>query len=241
MRLRIRYARLGKVRFTSHRDVARIWERALRRTELPVAYSAGFSPRPKLAFGLALPTGAESVAEYLDVELAGAGPVPDELPDRLSAALPAGLDVLAVAPLEAGADSLQHAVTSCTWTVEVLDLDADRAESLVAAALAAGTLVVTRQRKGKAVTDDLRPALLALGVNGPTPAGVELHAELSTQPRGVRTSELLAALDPGLQEGLVRRTHQWIQRDDGRVEPLPLERLPGTVGAHTSRVAERVS
>ena len=68
-RLRVRFAKHGKVRFTSHRDVARVWERALRRVALPVAYSEGFSPRPRLSFGLALPTGCASVGEYLDIEL----------------------------------------------------------------------------------------------------------------------------------------------------------------------------
>ena len=63
-RVRIRFAKLGKIRWTSHRDVARMWERAFRRVQLPVAYSAGFSPRPRVSFGLALPTGYESVAEY---------------------------------------------------------------------------------------------------------------------------------------------------------------------------------
>ena len=83
-RVRIRFAKLGKIRWTSHRDVARMWERAFRRVELPLAYSAGFSPRPKVSFGLALPTGHESVAEYLDVELA------DARPTSTSAPCPAG-------------------------------------------------------------------------------------------------------------------------------------------------------
>ena len=58
--VRLRYAKVGKVRWTSHRDAARIWERALRRAGLAVAYTEGFSPRPRLHFGLALPTGYES-------------------------------------------------------------------------------------------------------------------------------------------------------------------------------------
>ena len=69
MRIRFRFAKLGKIRCTSQRDVARMWERALRRAGLPLAYTEGFSPRPQLSFGLALPTGCESVAEYLDVAL----------------------------------------------------------------------------------------------------------------------------------------------------------------------------
>ena len=75
-RVRFRFSKTGKVRFTSHRDVARMWERALRRSRLPVALSQGFSPPPLLSFGLALPTGCESRGEYLDARLdadAGAG------------------------------------------------------------------------------------------------------------------------------------------------------------------------
>ncbi len=75
-RLRFRFAKTGKIRFTSHRDVARMWERALRRSRLPVAWSQGFSPHPLLSFGLALPTGCESAGEYLDVRLEP--PVPGE-------------------------------------------------------------------------------------------------------------------------------------------------------------------
>src|SRR6478672_6634244 len=69
MKVRIRFSKLGKIRFTSHRDVARIWERALRRAAVPVAYTEGFSPHPKLSFGLALSTGHESLGEYLDVDM----------------------------------------------------------------------------------------------------------------------------------------------------------------------------
>jgi hypothetical protein len=67
MRIRFRFTKLGKIRFTSQRDVARMWERALRRSGLPVAWSEGFSPHPLLSFSLALPTGCESLAEYLDI------------------------------------------------------------------------------------------------------------------------------------------------------------------------------
>ena len=67
MRIRVRFTKTGKIRWTSHRDVARIWERTIRRVRLPIAYSQGFSPHPKMHFGLALSTGHESVAEFLDL------------------------------------------------------------------------------------------------------------------------------------------------------------------------------
>ena len=71
-RLRIQYAKRGRLRFTSHRDFARAFERALRRAAVPMAYSAGFSPHPKISYVGAAPTGVASEAEYLEIGLARA-------------------------------------------------------------------------------------------------------------------------------------------------------------------------
>jgi Uncharacterized protein conserved in bacteria (DUF2344) len=257
-RVRIRFVKLGKIRWTSHRDVARMWERAFRRVQLPVAYSAGFSPRPKVSFGLALPTGHESVAEYLDVELADqTAPSPPAtpadaaalaglndlaglkdlpgldvrtLPGRLSAALPTGVDATAAEVIAAGTPSLQEDVTSCTWRWAAAPKEgtdplgwqdlADRVDAVVAAT----SVVVTRTRKGEEHTDDIRAGICTLkllGPVGPDPShGAWLEAELATRPRALRPSEVLVALDPGLEERQVRRTHQWILRDGARREPL---------------------
>ncbi len=81
VKVRFRFTKLGKIRFTSHRDVARMWERALRRSLLPVALSQGFSPHPLLSFGLALPTGCESLGEYLDVRLEESSFDPSVIPE----------------------------------------------------------------------------------------------------------------------------------------------------------------
>jgi radical SAM-linked protein len=238
MRVRIRFAKAGKVRWTSHRDVARMWERALRRVRLPVAYTEGFSPRPRVSFGLALPTGHESVAEYLDVELAGPESRQDELADLpavLSDALPDGVDVLTTAVLDGRVPSLQHDVTSCSWEVEVVGVGPAQLADLVEDALRASQLLVTRERKGRQVTDDLRPAIVSLGVLEGEQAGTLLETELATHPRGVRPHELLQALAPDLEMGRVRRTHQWIERDGARWEPLP----PGAT--HAPHAWERAS
>jgi radical SAM-linked protein len=240
MRVRFRFVKLGKVRWTSHRDVARMWERALRRAELPVARTAGFTPRPKLSFGLALSTGHESLAEYLDVEFddpaAGtttpaAGAVDlASLPGRLSAVLPAGIDVVAAVVIDGSSMSLQEDVSSCTWELEAVGVRVDEVEDLVAGALAADSIVITRQRKGSDLTEDVRPAILAVAVDGPVACQSEDHspgavllADLATQPRSLRPAELLAAISPRLTEGHVRRIHQWTMRDGARREPLPLE------------------
>lgn len=245
MRVRFRYARLGKVRFTSHRDVARLWERALRRAALPVASTEGFSPRPKVHFGLALSTGHESLGEYLDVDLRDPEAADVDLvalPARLSPLLPPGLDVTAATAIDRSTTSLQEAVTSCTWRMELPGLDRGVAEAAVASLLAAASLPVTRERKGKQVSDDLRPGVISLAVvdgdvtGGVAPAGgpVVLEAELATQPRGIRPSELLAVLGeaaggaPALDEGRVCRMQQWIALDGARWEPLPLDATRAT-------------
>ncbi len=220
--LRFRFTKHGKVRFTSHRDVARMWERALRRARVLVTYSEGFSPRPRLAFGLALPTGAESDGEYLDVRL-------DEAPEggaallcaRLSDALPDGLVVTGAEPLEAGALSLQEAVGACTWTAEVVGATLPEVEAALAAALAAPALPIERERKGKARVDDLRPALLDLAVvdGGPDRAPV-LTAVLATRPASFRPEELVEVLDPSWRAWRMCRTNQWILDGDEWREPV---------------------
>jgi radical SAM-linked protein len=244
VRLRVRYSKLGKVRFTSSRDVARIWERAMRRAGLPVALSEGFTPRPKISFGLALPTGAESIAEYVDIDLRpevrAADIAVDTLAGRLglaaqlSAALPVGFEVLVATDRhrdtnEPGKGSLQDSVTACTWEFsgpQFTAADHRRACEL----LAADTLVLERERKGKRSIDDLRPMILAVRSDG-----VRLIADLATIGRAVRPAELAELAYPGHDARDVRalRTHQWIDGPDGRREVLPVDpqltsRLVGT-------------
>lgn len=228
MRIRIRYRKLGKVRFTSHRDVARCWERAFRASRLPIASTEGFSPRPKMHFGLALSTSHESMGEYLDLDLRDPESESVDLiglPEMLSPFLPEGIDIDAVAVIDRSDASLQEAVTSCSWRIEIPSVSADQLRVQVDELLAATTLPVTRERKGKPVLDDLRPGLIHLEVessNGDDPVGAVLLAELATQPRSVRPSELMAVFDPPLTEGRVRRIHQWITEDGATREPLPL-------------------
>jgi len=139
MKVRLRFSKLGRIRWTSHRDVARLWERALRRAGIPVAYSAGFSPHPLLSFGLALPTGCESTAEYLDVSLARALD-PAEVVDRLGPVLVPGLAVVGATALADGAASLQEEVSSCTWEIDVPDVSPVVVSEVSARLLAADTV-----------------------------------------------------------------------------------------------------
>lgn len=274
MRIRFRFSKQGRIRFTSQRDVARMWERALRRADLPMAYTEGFNPRPQLSFGLALPTGAESLAEYVDVALdperaTDQGIDPATLPDLLDGLLPDGLHVEEAVPVERSKDSLQQMVTSCSWTMRIAGVDRDGLAAMVSALLAADTVPITRERKGREELDDLRPSVLALavaeagpdGVADPSGRTVGLVAELSTRPRGVRPVELLRGLiavsggsadrpmdgpaasgRPGSIPVIDRacRTEQWIERDGLRQEPL-LGRVVPAGADRASHALERAS
>jgi radical SAM-linked protein len=258
VRARVRFEKRGKVRFLSHRDMARIWERSLRRAGVPVAYSEGFSPRPRLHFGLALSTGHESLAEYLDIDLAPAaedlvreGLAPGDLPGRVNPVLPPGMRATAGIPLEAGAGSLQQSVTSCSWLLEVVGASPEELAAAAARALAATTLPTTVERKGSPVELDARPAILALDVDPDAPVApaavtplrpsAALRAELATQPRSLRPAELVRALDPTWVEGRVLRTHQWTLVDGARLEPIPLPEGGARGATSTAHADERAS
>ena len=225
--VRVRFTKQGRVRFISHRDVARAFERAFRMEGVPLAFTQGFVPRPKVSFGLGLPTGHESEAEYLDVEMTEEVGL-DRFVQVVTSALPQGMEVTGAKFLEPRADSLQQAVTAADYLVEGVATEGETAPdpSDVAAwvqqALRAEALPALVRRKGKAVEDDLRPAIRDLRIVDTTSRGVTLQLEVSTQPRSVRPSEVLALLGPGgmLTEARVVRTQQWIERDGSRLTPL---------------------
>jgi radical SAM-linked protein len=101
-RIRLRFAKRGRLRFLSHRDVARSFERAVRRAGVPVAHSHGYSPHPRLSWVGAAPTGTASEAEYLEIGLTRTVD-PAELVAALDAALPDGIDVLEAAVADGSA------------------------------------------------------------------------------------------------------------------------------------------
>ena len=243
--VRLRYTKLGKVRWISHRDVARALERAFRVVQLPLAFSEGFSPRPRVSFGLALSTGHESDAEYVDLVLADAIDL-DQLPAQLTAALPEGMAVVGAVALAERVPALQEAVTCVEWQVDVAHCDLTAVDPAqlrdrIAAALALPTLETTKRRKGRDVVEDVRPVIRRITVCDeqsatPLPLGgrpVAVEMEMSTQPRGAKPGEVLAALGDFTQIR-ARRTHQWIERDGARQEPLDADTRPRMQKAYAS-------
>ncbi len=106
-RMRARFIKRGDLKFISHLDMCRTMIRAIRRAGLPINYSQGFHPHPKLAFTAALPVGTESRAEYLDMELAELLPA-EEITERLNRVLPTQLQIAAVMPIPLNFRSLSQ-------------------------------------------------------------------------------------------------------------------------------------
>jgi radical SAM-linked protein len=120
MRIRITFVKQGALRYTGHLDLHKLWERAARRAELPLAYSQGFHPQPKMNMAAALPLGFSSRCEVVDMKLEHDIPL-DGLPTRLNTTLPSGIQVVNVEQVDEGAPTLQTQVTSAEYEVTLTE------------------------------------------------------------------------------------------------------------------------
>jgi radical SAM-linked protein len=184
-RLRVRYAKRGRARFASHRDFGRAFERALRRAGVPMAFSSGFHPHPRISYVNAAPTGAASEAEYLEIGLADVRD-PQQVRDDLNAAMPDGLAIVEV--VDASGASLPELLAASVWQVEVSGSD-DEVAGAVAALWGAEEVLVERKAKSGLRTFDVRGAVLALAAR---PGGFEVT--LATGEPLVRPDDVVAAL-----------------------------------------------
>ncbi|GHC50972.1 TIGR03936 family radical SAM-associated protein [Streptomyces cinnamoneus] len=158
-RIRLRYTKRGRLRFTSHRDFQRAFERALRRAEVPMAYSAGFTPHPKVSYANAAPTGTGSEAEYLEIQLAETRD-PAVLRALLDESLPDGLDITDA--VEAHTSSFADRLQASVWELRLEGVELADAEKAVAAFMAAEEVEVQRRTKNGMRTFDARGAVTRL-------------------------------------------------------------------------------
>ena len=184
--LRVKYAKRGRARFTSHRDFGRAFERSLRRAGVPMAYSSGFSPHPRISYGNAAPTGAASEAEYLEIGLVAVCD-PDKVRDAVDTSLPPGLDVLEVVAATHG--TLADELTGSRWQVELPGLPAVTMKAAVEAFLTTDAVAVQRMTKTGIREFDARAAVVQLDLEN-----ARLIVTLAHQIPLVRPDDVLAGL-----------------------------------------------
>ena len=230
VRYRVRWTKEGRTRYVSARDQSSIWERAIRRADLPIAYSEGFTPHARVSFPDALPVGVASTGEY--AELTFAAPIrADDALARLSTALPEGMDIMTYTEVPAGAPKLASLLRATLWELVWPPVDATALTSLLEqrcdTLLAATTHEVVRHRHDGDRTLDVRPAVVSLAVaTGPTPDGsgarTTLRAVLHNDAPTIRPVDLLVALSGGdvAPPALVRRVAQGVPTDEGIAEAL---------------------
>jgi len=223
-RLRLRYTKRGRLRFTSHRDVSRAVERAVVRAGIPMAYSSGFHPHPRISYAGASPTGAASEAEYLELGLAERRD-PEEVRRALDDALPEGLDVVAAAESPGG--SLSDLLVASSWLVDLRGVAAADAEAAVTRFLAEDSITVERMTKKGMREFDCRAAVVSLQVTtpeGPPEDGTALALVLRHSEPAVRPDDVLGGL----------RTVTALEVPGAplltRLAQGPLEETTGTVG-----------
>jgi radical SAM-linked protein len=223
-RLRVRYAKRGRLRFTSHRDFSRAFERAIVRAGVPMAYSSGFNPHPRISYAGASPTGAASEAEFLEIGLARETNPADVL-RALDEALPPGLDVVQVVAASSG--SLSDLLEASVWRTTVPDLAPETAAAAVQEFLTTEEVLVERMTKKGLRTFDCRAAVVSLSAAAGTVDDREcaiLDMVLRHGTPTVRPDDVLAGLRTmaGL-EAQVAPFHE-------RLAQGPLDAENGTVG-----------
>lgn len=235
-KVRLRFAKRGKLRFTSHRDVARAFERALRRAGLPMAYSQGFNPHPKVSWVGAAPTGVGSEAEYLEIQLMEHLD-PEVVRGRLDAVLPEGLAV--IEGVLAGPGGLAERIEVSAWRIEVRGLSVEQLRQGTQALLAAPTALVERFTKDGRRTIDARAAIVSLDVQDYStvppvpdllsPCGILMAVVRQVSP-AVRPDDVLSALGAVAGEPsavlvkAIRTAQGRLDDDGGLVDPLTADR-----------------
>lgn len=204
MRLRITFSKTGALRYTGHLDLHRIWERTCRRADIPLSYSQGFHPQPRISLAAALPLGFIGQAEVMDLWLDHDEDMSDIL-KRLQESAPSGLILRSIQSIDPHQAALQTQVLFADYEVLLLDpIDASILATKVRQILASTSLL--RQRRARDY--DLRPLISSLEIyptieNQP----ISLVMRLSASPAATgRPEEVLSELDIKFEDTRITRT-----------------------------------
>jgi radical SAM-linked protein len=203
MRIRAFFAKTEAMRFTSHLDLYRAWERTLRRAGLPVVFSQGYNPRPRVQLAAALPLGFTSIGEIIDIWLEGDSDDLEILKLDLTNSQPPGIDILEVIQVDPASPPLQKLITSAGYLVTLLHPIPQLVQK-IDTLLTSDT--ISRQRRGKSY--DLRPLIEELA---PIPESGNSHQRLfmrlvSQEGLTGRPEEVLLAMDIPPESTRIQRT-----------------------------------
>jgi len=200
-RLQITFGKFDALKYTGNLDIQKVWERVLRRADLPILYTQGFNTRPRMQLATALPLGITSECELLDVALREKITTFDDLPERIMAVAPAGLRVYTVEEIPIKGPALQTLVRRAHYHIRFEDgIDRDDLQRRIDDILAQERIIKVRvRRNGKKTSSDMRPLILDLDIDEKG----DLLAHLSAGERGnLQPSDLLTEM--GLGEAFVR-------------------------------------
>jgi len=200
MRIRITFAKQGALRYIGHLDLHRLWERAARRAELPLAYSQGFHPQPKMNIAAALPLGYSSRCEVIDMRLEGEILL-DGLREKLQQTLPTGIQVSNVEAVEDRSPALQTLVASVEYEVTLTEaVDRSELKRRIDSVLESESIM--RERRGK--TYDLRPLIEILHLETDGKISMRLAAREGATGRPEEVLDILGIAFEGTR---IERTH----------------------------------
>jgi radical SAM-linked protein len=205
MRIRAVFAKTEPMRFTSHLDLYRAWERLLRRAGLPLVFSQGYNPRPKLQLAAPLALGITSQAEIIDFWLENSTNDLKEITGKLHAARPHGIEVQSVEAVEASAPTLQKKVTAAEYQVRLLDQVPDL-DQKIATLLDSDSIL--REKRGK--TYDLRPLIEEMNFEGGESNSIHMLLKAQEGSTG-RPEEVLRALEIPPENSRIERTRLIIE------------------------------
>lgn len=213
-RLRLTFAKKEPIKYIAHLDLALAWERALRRAHIPLAYSQGFNPRPKMQFASGLPLGSTGQAEILDI-IVNQPIDEDEALARIRPTLPRGITLHAVEEIPLKAPALQSRLRQADYRVTVeTDLSEDVLRERIDHLLAAEKIIQTRKRRKRLEEFDLRPWLHELRLESVTDGDAHLWMRVTAGQFGnLRPEAVLKALDLADQWHHIERLHLIFEDD----------------------------
>lgn len=228
MELRIKYGKTGQGKFISHLDLIRAWERAFRRARIPIAYSQGFNPHPKLSFGSALAVGVTSSGEYMDVTLKSYQPI-QEIKGELAKYLPKGLEVYDIVEIPPRVPSLMSLIDRAKYLVflELFhDLTSEELTDFLNGLLAQNQVLIERNTKKGLREKDIRSGIFELKGKLISTRSIELEMVVETGSDGnVRPEEVVSALKAkglplDLETMTIHREGLYVGGDTGLNSPL---------------------